>query len=110
MAPSALRTALMTGPGPDGGGSKNSISRPHWPGRPARGEPLSVAIAGVTNAAEKMNAIVLAENRRGERSTTAEKRCLLPHRAGTAALDNDRPARGAMDARSSTQRSSPHPR
>src|SRR6266853_140466 len=68
MAPSALRTALMTGPGPKGGGSKNSISRPHWPERSGRGEPMSVAIAGATKAAaEKIDAIVLAENRRGER-------------------------------------------
>src|SRR6516162_9733448 len=68
MAPSAWRTALMTGPGPEGGGSKNSISRPHWPERLGRGEPLSAAIAGATNAAtEKMNVIVLAESRRGDR-------------------------------------------
>jgi hypothetical protein len=31
MVPSALRIVLTTGPGPEAGGSKNSISRPHWP-------------------------------------------------------------------------------
>src|SRR5580700_340030 len=75
--PSALRTELTTGPGPEGGGSKNSISRPHWPEKSGTGEPLSAAIAGETNAAAKktnaigrnatvLNAIVQAENRRGD--------------------------------------------
>src|SRR5712691_1599761 len=57
------------GPGPEGGGPKNNISRPHWPKRSGMREPPSAAIAGETNAAaEKTNAIVLAENRRGERT------------------------------------------
>ena len=63
-----LRTALMTGPGPEGGGSKNNISRPHWPERSGIGEPPSAAIAGKRSAAvERTIAIVLPENGRGER-------------------------------------------
>jgi hypothetical protein len=61
--------------------------------RSGRGEPLSVAIAGVTNAAaEKMNAIVVAENRRGERMRIPDissslfdlplHRCSIIQRAG----------------------------
>src|SRR5258705_12539135 len=69
LLPSALRTALTMGPGPDCGGSKKSMSRPHWPERAGTGEPLSTAIAGGTNAAaEKTSAIVLKENQRRERT------------------------------------------
>src|SRR5580692_11541159 len=65
--PSALRTELTTGPGPEGGGSKNSISRPHWPPRSGMEEPLSAAIAGETNAAaENAHAIVQANDRRDD--------------------------------------------
>jgi hypothetical protein len=64
MVPSALRMELTTGPGPEAGGSKNSISRPHCPEKSGMGELLSAAIVGQMNAAEKKtNAIVVAENR-----------------------------------------------
>src|SRR6266436_5885511 len=83
MVPSALRSALTTGPGPEGGASKNSISRPHWPKRSGTGEPLSAAIAGATNtAAETRNAIVPAENRRGIRTRLVDissSRCWSGH-------------------------------
>src|SRR6266446_8237852 len=73
LLPSALRMALRTGPGPEGGGSKNSMSRPHWPERAGRGAVLSAAVAGGTNAAaEKTSAIVLNENRRGERTRISD--------------------------------------
>jgi hypothetical protein len=60
MLPSALRSALVTGPGPDEGGSKNNMSRPHWPEKSGRGEPVSAASAGEINAAvRKANGNVL---------------------------------------------------
>ena len=50
-------------PGPEGGGSKKSMSRPHCPER--SGMEVSAAMAAVTNAAaEERSAIAPTENRR----------------------------------------------
>src|SRR5215467_5574335 len=70
MVPSALRTALITGPGPEGGGSKNSMSRPHCPASSGTAEPPSAAIAAKTTApAERTRPMIVAEKRRGEHIT-----------------------------------------
>src|SRR5438046_1184304 len=84
MVPSALRTRLMMGPGPEDGGSKNSMSRPHWPDRSGMAEPLSAATAvDINAAAEKTKAILPGENRRGERMRIPD---ISPSLVGSATL------------------------
>jgi hypothetical protein len=53
MVPSGLRSLLITGPGPDDGGSKLN-QRPHMPDKSGI-EVVSAADAGQANVAAKIN-------------------------------------------------------